>query len=132
MLNDAGIRALAAANMSYISLSFDGIKRETYEHIRRRARYDEVLGRIVAARNAFAGRSTFFNLNYTMMRRNLDEIAEATDFWDGHGFDAMNFIFMVVRELEPDLILESLFPVRIRHSPRSTGWRCMSSRRRSE
>ena len=100
--------------MYYISFSFDGIRRETYEHIRRRARYDEVIASISAVRETFHGRSTLFNLNYTIMRRNLVELAEATDFWDARGFDAMNFIFMVVRELEPELIKESLYPVRRR------------------
>lgn len=111
-LEESMVNGLASSNMYHIGFSFDGIQRETYEYIRRRANYESVLDGILRVRQRFEGRPTFFNLNYTMMRRNLEEFLAATEFWDTHGFDAMNFIFVVIRELEASVIHESLYPVR--------------------
>jgi MoaA/NifB/PqqE/SkfB family radical SAM enzyme len=111
-LDEAMVNGMASLNLYYLSFSFDGIRPETYEYIRRRASYQKVVEGILRVRQRFEGRPTFFNLNYTMMRRNIDEVLAATEYWDTHGFDAMNFIFVVIRELERSVIDESLYPVR--------------------
>ena len=111
-LDEAMVNGLAQSNLYYINFSFDGIRPQTYEYIRRRASHADVLDGILRVRQRYEGRPTFFNLNYTMMRSNLDELSEATEFWDGHGFDAMNFIFVVIREPDSSIIKESLYPVR--------------------
>ena len=111
-LDETMVNGLDSSNLYYLSFSFDGIKQDTYEYIRRRASHASVLDGILRVRQRFAGRSTFFNLNYTMMRSNLDEIGASVKFWDEHGFDAINLIFVVIRAPEPMVIKESLYPVR--------------------
>jgi MoaA/NifB/PqqE/SkfB family radical SAM enzyme len=112
--NDAGIAALAAANMFMINFSFDGIHPSTYEHIPRRANFANTLAKITATREAFAGRETFFAINSTCQRQNLEETIETIDFWDERGFDMVRFLLMVVRYPHADLVTQSLYPLRDR------------------
>lgn len=112
LIDDEMVKVIASSNMYLISFSFDGIRRETFEYIRRHASHHKIVDNITRIREAFANRGTYFNLNYTMLRRNMDELIEATEHWDGLDFDTMNFIFMVVRELDPDVLKENLYPVR--------------------
>ena len=46
LLDDDTIAALADADVRLLVISFDGARRETYEHIRRRASYDHTLERV--------------------------------------------------------------------------------------
>lgn len=112
LLSKDNVHALLDADLKRMTFSFDGIKAETYEHIRRRSNYQHAVDAIVAFRRKFAGRDTLFCINSTIMRRNLDEVSETVDFWDAADFDGIGFITMVVRTHEPELIRESLFPVR--------------------
>jgi MoaA/NifB/PqqE/SkfB family radical SAM enzyme len=106
------IAALASSNLYLITFSFDGVRRETYEHIRRRADYESTIAKIRATRQAFRGRDTYFGINSTTLRRNLEETIEAIDFWDREDFDVLRFLIMVVRFPERALLDECLYPVR--------------------
>jgi MoaA/NifB/PqqE/SkfB family radical SAM enzyme len=112
LLDRAKIETLLASNMDIINFSFDGIRKETFEHIRRGACYEETLDNMLSAREAFRGRETAFLLNSTTMRCNLHESIEILDFWDRHDFDVVRFLPMVVRYPDQGLIRESLYPVR--------------------
>jgi MoaA/NifB/PqqE/SkfB family radical SAM enzyme len=91
--------------------SFDGITRESYEHIRRRANFDEVLHNILKTKSRI-GRRVPFGVNTTIMKRNVGEVQQTLEFWDRADFDLLRFITMVVRYNEPSLVAESLYPVR--------------------
>src|SRR5687767_13534150 len=80
LLTADNLSALVDADVRIFNFSFDGIRPENYEHIRRRARHDETIGSILRAREAFAGRETRFCINSTMMKRNMHEIPEIIDF----------------------------------------------------
>lgn len=112
LIKDANLDALLDADVRIFNFSFDGIRRETYEHIRRNADHTETLEAILNAKSRFSGRETFFCVNSTMMRSNMAEIEEIVDFWESADFDLVRFIFMVIRENEPELIRESLYPVK--------------------
>jgi radical SAM protein with 4Fe4S-binding SPASM domain len=112
LIDDEALEVLADADFRQLTFSFDGIRKETYEHIRRRAKHGQAVERILKTRERFRGRDTFFAVNSTMMRRNLDEIDEMVDFWDAAGFDDFRMITMVIRQLNPELLRESLYPVR--------------------
>jgi radical SAM protein with 4Fe4S-binding SPASM domain len=103
---------LADADLRYVTFSFDGIRKATYEHIRRNANFEQVVENIVTARNRLKTRHTHFTINTTMMRCNMEEVTEIVDFWDKADFDVVSFIAMVVRYNDPALIRESLYPVR--------------------
>jgi radical SAM protein with 4Fe4S-binding SPASM domain len=115
LLSPDNVSALIDADVRVFNFSFDGIRPATYERIRRRASHAETVAAIVSTRELFRGRDTRFAVNSTMMRSNIDEIPEIVAFWDRADFDLVRFLAMVVRENEPELIRESLFPIRYRY-----------------
>jgi radical SAM protein with 4Fe4S-binding SPASM domain len=112
LLDEESRLVLQDSNLRTINFSFDGIRKETYEHIRRRSNFDLVIDNIIKMRQLFEGRSTYFAVNSTMMRRNMGEVSEILRFWEQNNFDLIRMIFMVVRAPDLELIQESLFPVR--------------------
>lgn len=106
------ISVIADADIRMLTFSFDGIRKETYEYIRRKSNYDQTMANIRATREAFKGRDTCFVVNNTVMRRNMDELIETADHWDELDIDFLQLIFMVVRYADPELVRESPYPVR--------------------
>ncbi len=100
---------LAKCNITNVIFSFDGIRKETYESIRKNAKYEQTMERILYFKNAIANKETFFAINNTLLKRNLDEVVEAVAFWERHGFDHIGFILMVIRN--KTLERESLKPM---------------------
>lgn len=82
-----------------VTISFDGARKETYEKIRRRASYDQAVHRIISFKDAVRAHNpnAYFAINYTVLKDNLAEMADAVEFWEGHGFNHIGFIAMVVR-----------------------------------
>jgi radical SAM protein with 4Fe4S-binding SPASM domain len=112
LLNDRIIDTMTEGNFGRIAFSFDGIRKETYEYIRRNANYERTVENILKTRKAFVGRDTFFCINNVIMRCNIDELIEAVDFWDANNFDRMNLVFMVLRENNEWLSQQNLHPIR--------------------
>lgn len=112
LLNKSKLKRLLECDMDIINFSFDGIRKETFEHIRRGADHADTVRNILDTRAGFAGRQTAFLINSTTMRSNLDESVEILDFWDRHDFDVVRFLPMQVRYPDPELIRESLYPIR--------------------
>jgi len=112
LLSEENISALVDADLRMLNFSFDGIIPATYEHIRRGAEYQSTIDAILSMRQRFSGWDTLFCINSTMMKRNMHETPAIVDFWDRADFDLVRFIFMVVRENVPELIKESLYPIR--------------------
>lgn len=112
LLNKSKLQRLLECDLEIINFSFDGIRKETFEHIRRGAEHADTLRNILDTRGAFVGRQTAFLINTTTMRSNLNESIEILDFWDRHDFDVVRFLPMVVRYPDKELIQESLYPVR--------------------
>ncbi len=104
------IDRLCDADWRSVVISFDGIRKETYERIRRRADYETTLARIGAFKQAVTNPDAYFAVNYTLMRSNLDELEEAVAFWEGMGMDHLGLIAMVLRDDNSLLRGESLSP----------------------
>ena len=100
-------------NFVNVTISFDGIRPETYERIRGRANFAMAIERIRAFKRAVKEHNPhcYFQVNYTIMRSNVDEIDEAVDFWEAEGFDHIGFIGMVKRDDNPMLEQETIEPV---------------------
>jgi len=98
-------------NFRFVTISFDGIRKETYESIRRQANFDRTIERIQNFRNGIQNRDAYFNINQTVMRRNIGEVPESVDYWAKADFDHMGIIFMRVREDTAELRAESLEPI---------------------
>lgn len=103
---------LTDCNIKNVTISFDGIKKDTFEKIRRKARFESAVKRILYFRETLKEKDTFFATNSVLMRSNIDELIDMIDFWDSNDFHQLRFIFMVVRSLENDLLQESLYPIR--------------------
>lgn len=115
LLSKENVDALSDADVREITVSFDGIEPKTYEHIRRGANFRQTIDAILNLKARFSKRDTIFGLNSTMMRANMPEIGKIVEFWDAADFDLLRFITMVVRENEPNLIRESLYPARLQY-----------------
>lgn len=99
---------LADCNWINVIISFDGILKETFEAIRRNANYERTLENILIFKNALKNKETYFAINYTLLRRNVDEVPDSVKFWEQHGFDHVGFIVMVIRNLNEILKNASL------------------------
>jgi radical SAM protein with 4Fe4S-binding SPASM domain len=98
LFTDKLIRAVERCNFENVTISFDGATAPTYERIRRRARFDQTIERILAFKNAVKARNPTaqFTVNYTYMHSNVAEAADAIDLWEQHGFDHVGFISMTI------------------------------------
>jgi MoaA/NifB/PqqE/SkfB family radical SAM enzyme len=107
------IARIKDCNFRIVTISFDGARRETYERIRRRGDFELTIQRIAAFKQAVQARNpdVYFALNYTVLKSNIDEIVEAVDLWERHGFDHIGFISMILRSSEPSIVAESPEPV---------------------
>ena len=112
LLDEETVAVLVDADLRHVTFSFDGMTAPTYEYIRRGANFQRTRDAIVDFRRRFGNRETRFSVNNTVMRRNLPELADGVAFWDAAGFDIFGAITMVIRENEPELIRESLYPIR--------------------
>jgi|GEM_PF-1768350 len=108
LFTDKLIDEVRGVNFRHISVSFDGIRKETYEFIRRRADWDIATRRIANFRNAFRDKPVQWQANYVVMQQNLDELIEAVDFWDDLGFHLIHFFLMAYRSDDPTLLSQSL------------------------
>ncbi len=110
--SDRTIDIISDSPPATVIVSFDGIRKETYESIRVRGKWQRTLDHVLALKNNIPARSTLFACNSVMMRSNMGEIGEIVDFWDKNDFDEIRLIPMVMRLKNIDLLAESLFPVR--------------------
>jgi radical SAM protein with 4Fe4S-binding SPASM domain len=108
---DKVIRQIKDCNFKYVTISFDGIRPETYEAIRRGADFYRTMDKILRFRDAVSRRGVDFRLNYTVMHSNIDEIPEAVDYWEKQGFESIGFIVMVMRNDNDLLRHESVSPM---------------------
>jgi radical SAM protein with 4Fe4S-binding SPASM domain len=120
LLTPSLIDRIKNANFANVTFSFDGARAETYERIRRGSRYGQTVERILAFKQAVKAYRPhcIFQINYTVLRSNIDEITEAVDFWEAHGFDHIGFITMVKRADSPLLTDETVEPALDRLSAR--------------
>jgi radical SAM protein with 4Fe4S-binding SPASM domain len=107
------ISKIKDCNFRVVTISFDGARRETYEKIRRGADYDQAIERILAFKKAVqeVNPIAFFQINYTVLQSNINEIVEAIDMWESHGFDHIGFISMVLPVSTGEIVNESPEPV---------------------
>lgn len=103
---------LATLRTEIVTVSFDGIKKETYEYIRRGARYEQVVEGVRLLRQALDRKGALLAINFTVMRSYMSEMLEAVRFWNEVGVDQIRLISSVLRDDDAALLGESLWPVR--------------------
>jgi radical SAM protein with 4Fe4S-binding SPASM domain len=99
LFTDRAIDLIADCNIRRLTISFDGILKNTFESIRRNADYEVTLERIKKFKESVLQHNPTckFNLNYTVMVNNVEEMADAVTYWEAAGFDHIGFIAMVIR-----------------------------------
>ena len=97
LLTNKLISQIKGCNFRYVTFSFDGIHKESYEYIREGANFTQTLDRISNFKQSLSSKDTYFNVNYTMMKRNIDELLDAVDYWDQLSLDQIYLIAMRVR-----------------------------------
>ena len=107
LFTPALIDRVAHCNFERVTISFDGIREETYESIRRNSNFSRAIERILNFKHAVTNPSAYFAVNNTIMKRNADEIVDCVAFWEKQGFDGIRFILMVLRDLNESLRMES-------------------------
>jgi len=91
------ISRIRDVNLRSLSLSFDGATKTTYESIRPGGNFDQVIERVGNLRQAFAAKNTYFSVNQTVMRSNIQEIRQSVDLWERMDFDHLGLIYMRIR-----------------------------------
>lgn len=102
------IDAMLAAEVEHITISFDGIRKETYEKIRQRANWETATKRIRDLRQAFLGTDTVFIINNVLMKENIGELVETAEYWEAEQMHMLNLLPMAVRLDDPALAAQSL------------------------
>lgn len=109
---------IADSNIRNITVSFDSVKKQTYEKIRRKAKFEPAIERLTYFREKLSNERIFFAINAVLCRSNIDEVIDMIKYWDAKDIHQLRLIFMVVRSLtndfmgENDLLNESLYPIR--------------------
>ena len=111
LLQEEISEALYDSDVKILNISFDGAKKKTYEAIRKGASFDYVLANIAQTKDRFRNRETYFAVNFTAIRSNMNEIPDAVDLWDNLGMDQLRILGLVVREKQEQVLLESIYPV---------------------
>lgn len=105
LMTDRVLRQIAGINLRQVTLSFDGVTKRSYEHVRRRADYDTAIERIKKFRASFP--NVPFRVNYAVLRSTLPEMVDAVDFWDSLDIDELVFNPVMVPNKEALAALES-------------------------
>ena len=111
-LHKKKIPAIFDSDLEAVTFSFDGITKATYEKIRVGGNFDQTLENIENFRVALSGRETFFAINYTVLKSNMNEVSLAPSFWESYNIDLVRFLSMVVRNESEFLEKNSLWSVR--------------------
>ncbi|MCK5942767.1 MAG: SPASM domain-containing protein [Planctomycetes bacterium] len=96
-----------APNLGSMSISFDGVSKETFEHIREGADYDQVIGNVQrlmqhCRETLPADLQPLFALNCTLMERNIRELPDLVRFAKrlGMGHLSCYHVFPVTDEMK--------------------------------
>lgn len=105
LMTEKVLRQIAGINLRQVTLSFDGVTKQAYEHVRRRADYDTAIERIKNFRATFP--DVPFRVNYAVLQTTMPEIVEAVDFWESLGIDELVFNPVMVPNKEALAALET-------------------------
>jgi len=108
LLNDSLVQDIANCNWKNIIFSFDGVKKDTFEKIRRKADFNKTIEAMKRFKDNVKNKDAYFAVNSTLLKSNLGEIEESVEFWENFGADLLGFIAMVLRDENPALKQECL------------------------
>ena len=92
LLTDEIIKKLLDSNPNVVSISLDGMTKETYEGIRKGANFEIVINNI--KKIAKAQRKTKIHLFMVVQKDNMDELIDYIKFGDEIGVDSINATFV--------------------------------------
>lgn len=107
------IPALFDANIKQVMFSVDGITKQSYETVRIGGDFSNAITNVESFISSFSGSdSPIVQVNYTVLRCNMHEVASAPKFWNDKNVDSLAFLAMQVRYDDPFLLKNSLWPIR--------------------
>jgi len=110
LINEEWARKFAQSNIS-VAYAIDGVSKETYEHIRRRAKFDDLI-RSITTLNSYKIKATQDNnpvgrmttiMSFMVMKSNYNEIEETVDFAKRYEFDLLQ-IYPIETTVDPENI----------------------------
>ncbi len=101
-----------ASHIKRVTISFDSIKKETYESIRKESKFESAIEKVLSCRAGFMNTDSYFTSNIVLMQSNIEELIDMINFWETHGFHHIGFIFMVIRDANEKLLNETIYPIR--------------------
>jgi pyruvate-formate lyase-activating enzyme len=93
LLDERLSREIVQAGLGTIYLCMDGVKKETYEHVRQRADFEETqanIRRFLEIKNAASGKGPEVKLQLIEIGPTVAEVAEFTKLWSIPGVDRVN------------------------------------------
>jgi len=118
LLSENTTDQITSSSIKNITISFDSIRKHTYEKIRRRSKFESVIEKLTYLSEKLSKIDIFVAVNTVLCRSNIDELTEIIDYLEDKKFHQLRLIFMVVRSLKNDffgkndLLQESLYPLR--------------------
>jgi radical SAM protein with 4Fe4S-binding SPASM domain len=97
--------------IEWIQISLDSTNKDIYENIRVGAKLEKTLiniKKIMKAKHI----DTKVSVNMTLMQSNINDMINLVDFCESVGIDKINFIFMVVRNKDKELLDENLYSIK--------------------
>jgi MoaA/NifB/PqqE/SkfB family radical SAM enzyme len=110
-LNEELIKAAAQCRLEFF-VSIDGFSKDIYENIRSGASFDRLITNLQAIKDYKAATKSKWpklRLNFTMMRRNLEEFQRMHDFCHRYGFETVFLRHLIVWPQLEEFLPESLY-----------------------
>ena len=113
LIDNNTLKAIVAEQLlDEINISCDGLQQSTFSSIRKGGDYNvfiSVLQRIDQTKREFKTNRPRLRLNYTMMRRNIEDLQRIKAFVDQYGFDILQLRHVKLSSPFKSIFKESLF-----------------------
>jgi len=111
LLNDAMIERFLAGGLSYLNFSVDGARAETYNRIRKGAKFETVIAniaKVVAAKRRLGVSHPYMRMVFVGMRSNVEEFPDFVDLAASLGMDEAKMVHMIAygREMVPEILFD--------------------------
>jgi MoaA/NifB/PqqE/SkfB family radical SAM enzyme len=111
LVNEELIKAAAQCQLEFF-VSIDGFSKDIYESIRSGASFDRLIANLQAVKEfKVATKSDWpkLRINFTMMRRNLEELRHVQEFCHKYGFESVFLRHLIVWPQLEEFLPESLY-----------------------
>ena len=112
LLNKKYRDMISNVNLFSVSFSFDGINKQTYEHMRVGSVFEKTMFNITETIGSLSERGITTHVNSVVTRSNMDQSNEILEFWNHHNVTKLSLLPMIVRDVNDFHINQCIFGVR--------------------